>query len=724
MKTNFWILLLAVATLGFVSCAKEPSVTDPDPQPGEEKILGYVAFNLSNTETSRAETLAGDAFDKGDQNEYAIVRDAAANRLIMFNEDGSYFGSTMLSWSDEAIFKPGHDDEHNGDANYKESEVLYAAIATYDKTDVPPASVLVVLNARPWRVNKLLLDLEAAGANAKKMALQWITLDNNVYPQEKDGESAAYYSYEGTPYFTMSSSIYVDKEGELAADVKLSSQHICSSVQLAAKNPVTVYVERLVAKFTLGVKKDENTTQYFGDATTVVTIDPSAAEGVDAEELYVQYQDDFTGSLEPKATAWKVHVANWGLNALEPNSFLFKNLVAKDQIDNTTWSGLNFYANWNAWWYHRSYWAVDQHYADGAGYLFGTTRSAHKYPSQYRAAFDNEDNDYLSYDETTIYDEEYTPGYNYVQNDWSLNYISYNDISTRAKNKYAHENTLNENLTDGGYLRAGTHVLVAAQLILEEMDADAGTSLDANYLLPNVEDKYFASNIFWTKDAYTKYAYYLLRNSFTGAARTCENIFDGTTIEFPETDGKFYLKKADDADDVAPTALALADATTYFELKPAYIKGGDGWVTLSLKEGYDLYLLPAADEADPDPDGDGDEADEPEYRKLTSQEVVSAIYRFSEAAKHFNEGRMYYALPIKHNANANTAFDAEKPAAGDFGVVRNHWYKLNITEVQKIGTPVSDPDQPIIPNNEPEQNAIGLEIVILPWHVIEEDVIL
>ena len=61
---------------------------------------------------------------------------------------------------------------------------------------------------------------------------------------------------------------------------------------------------------------------------------------------------------------------------------------------------------------------------------------------------------------------------------------------------------------------------------------------------------------------------------------------------------------------------------------------------------------------------------------------------------------------------------------GDFGVVRNHWYKLEVEELVKPGIPVSVPTQPIIPNVDPEDRYIGVNIHIIPWHVINQNITL
>ena len=84
---------------------------------------------------------------------------------------------------------------------------------------------------------------------------------------------------------------------------------------------------------------------------------------------------------------------------------------------------------------------------------------------------------------------------------------------------------------------------------------------------------------------------------------------------------------------------------------------------------------------------------------------------------------MYYYIPIKHMSSDDIVDNEYEYNVGRYGVVRNHWYKLNINAIKNPGIPVDDPNQPIIPNDDPDQDYYAaFEIVILPWHVITNDV--
>lgn len=57
---------------------------------------------------------------------------------------------------------------------------------------------------------------------------------------------------------------------------------------------------------------------------------------------------------------------------------------------------------------------------------------------------------------------------------------------------------------------------------------------------------------------------------------------------------------------------------------------------------------------------------------------------------------------------------------GWFGVVRNHIYKVNLTGIFGLGTPVFDPDEIIIPEKPEEKDVyLAADIRILSWRIVD-----
>ena len=77
----------------------------------------------------------------------------------------------------------------------------------------------------------------------------------------------------------------------------------------------------------------------------------------------------------------------------------------------------------------------------------------------------------------------------------------------------------------------------------------------------------------------------------------------------------------------------------------------------------------------------------------------------------------YYFTSIKHKIGTEEARD---------GVVRNHYYKVKITGITGLGTPVFDPSINIVPEEVVDDNSyVAAQINVLSWAVVaQQDVVL
>lgn len=111
---------------------------------------------------------------------------------------------------------------------------------------------------------------------------------------------------------------------------------------------------------------------------------------------------------------------------------------------------------------------------------------------------------------------------------------------------------------------------------------------------------------------------------------------------------------------------------------------------------------------------------------------VAELTKGTNARNYYYEnGSAYFNAPILHQAAA----DGGTPAEDVYGVVRNHYYALTITEINNLGAPVNgdvfgpddpnDPndDKPIIPNPEDlKDNFIKAKITVYDWHQKDSNV--
>ena len=94
--------------------------------------------------------------------------------------------------------------------------------------------------------------------------------------------------------------------------------------------------------------------------------------------------------------------------------------------------------------------------------------------------------------------------------------------------------------------------------------------------------------------------------------------------------------------------------------------------------------------------------------------VINEELASVQPARVYKEGMTYYYTDIRHLAN-----DTEK--IGAYGVVRNHVYRVNITDIQGFGTPVYDPEVDFITPEKPVDidTFVAAQINILSWRVVD-----
>lgn len=100
---------------------------------------------------------------------------------------------------------------------------------------------------------------------------------------------------------------------------------------------------------------------------------------------------------------------------------------------------------------------------------------------------------------------------------------------------------------------------------------------------------------------------------------------------------------------------------------------------------------------------------------VLANEAANAALGASNA-RIYKSGMTYYHTAIKHLGAAGKD--------GEIGMVRNHFYKVNITNITGFGTPVYDKDTdfvPTIPEDDPH-TYLAARINVLSWRVVANDV--
>ena len=732
MKTNDKILSIILATIlatvGFSSC--QDSIIDDGgmeiPDGKEDSSPYYLAlrvFDASAASGSRADFDSGSddytennkTFNHGLAAEYAVYKPATGkgpHYLLIFDETDKLSDLSQLEFVDDDG-TDGYDYSLvNQNTGYAKYLTLYTKVSGSIGVDLTADKIMVVLNASDALVSALNTAKEDGKtySDVCGIKLSGTSDEDFLYKKVTSGSTT-------TKYFTMSSSMIVKSGSGSSVEVLPALQKTLDGGELkfytteeeAKTNPsVVVYVERMQAKYNVLFKKKDNNLYYLDNSNAA----PDASEKAINVSSLILSKEDFTFSgvapfgeklnviniytrnssieetlnqeLKGIEKDWKVNITGWNVNGLQKSEYVFKNLETykSDLTD--------YFTNWNTFPTIRNFWAEDPNY---------NTSANRKYPDQYRWASTGVTKPYITKDQETAGTD--------VTGNWILKYFNYTALAQKAIHQYSPECTFDIDVltsndpADKAHMRAGTHIIVTAQLLIDGLDSSsvyASTEVGNVGLISDAADKYYMNGIFWSEAAYKEYVaeylgYYLLNNG--------------------SVDGIFYVEDTVNSSD-RNIEYKVAGASD-FVVEAAHIKGGDGYVWIKPKTGTTLYICKKAAVA-----GTGEEEGvEAEFEEYSTDSFISLRDAHPEYyAGCYTNGLMYYPIAVKHN----TASTSSTIATGDFGSVRNHWYTFTITNIAAPGIPVHSMNQLIIPNNEPVNEALGVNVSVLPWHTLDLDV--
>ncbi|MCH5214131.1 MAG: Mfa1 fimbrilin C-terminal domain-containing protein [Muribaculaceae bacterium] len=443
---------------------------------------------------------------------------------------------------------------------------------------------------------------------------------------------------------------------------------------------VDIYVERYAAKvnFQLG--------ETSGDNNIIKGIKVANSDNSGEE---------YTLTFVPEA---------WAVNAVEPQTYVTKNFFKADgeTVDFSQPADFSFFQNvfegwsgWNSPDKHRSYWGQSHAYYE-----------AH-YP---RTADDlakdkNVDGTYDTY---------------------SLKYYSYNEIFNEAAalkgNKsfaknvaangtstlYARENTVQGQALINAYkFTTGPASAIASVVMIGHYvvtDAQGQT-----VALPTGDDCFYVTG---NSDHYTYYTKANMTKYFMEQAINFyyKNTADGDTEEeyLPVYNGTFAQGYADAFVLTHPNLNVLQNMaldSRFTTLQVDLSKLGD----------HKLYA-----------DLNGEIV---EVTAANVDVVNRLLFSAVGTTRAFNNGKAYFNIPVKHlgfyrtgNENAglmptDEGWNWENVKSGDFGLVRNHVYTINVTKIEGLGNAIPNPNEPIVPPND-EDYYIGARIIVLNWALV------
>ncbi len=187
---------------------------------------------------------------------------------------------------------------------------------------------------------------------------------------------------------------------------------------------------------------------------------------------------------------------------------------------------------------------------------------------------------------------------------------------------------------------------------------------------------------------------------------------DGNPFEVVNWYGKDYIGEDDlltvVANTLKNTYFSSADNSTFTGLTPADIKCVAREVTDA--KAYEVYFQLSTEGANKT----WYKYEGGNYNYINVPSLNDALAAVQPALV-YNDGMTYYWLDIKHLGNAGSTTE--------YGIVRNHVYKVNISDITGYGTPVYDGTSDFINLEKPEDivTYVSAQINILSWRVVEND---
>lgn len=102
----------------------------------------------------------------------------------------------------------------------------------------------------------------------------------------------------------------------------------------------------------------------------------------------------------------------------------------------------------------------------------------------------------------------------------------------------------------------------------------------------------------------------------------------------------------------------------------------------------------------------------PTFTEVDKSIVLAAIE--ASKAEIRKGGRAYYFVPIKHLGKTGEV--------AEYGIVRNHFYKITLSGIKGFGTPVYNPDQvvkPVVPTYD--DTYLAARVQVLQWRIVNQN---
>lgn len=679
MKKSIFFGLGALLALGATSCSKDDMLMPGSSTPLEEDQTFFTNISV-NTIGGMTRSANDDyEYNNGEDPKYDYGKPYESNvksvYFVFYDETGQRVATTQP-------MKDINNGDFAGTPNGDSEGTVFQGVVRIDvkRGMLPPSQVLCFIN--PITATNFDINPEFATIERAKTATRDFIIDtDDNFAMSK----SVYYKEVGTNKFekvvatpiadTQLFPTEAKAKEALEAETSNSRNNTNSSL-------VNIYVERYAAKVELDAKNP-----------TINLI-----EDVTNPTRKLRFVPDY-----------------WCVNAYESKTYAIKSF-----LDNTLTADLDYdYLSsqmvnaagdkvwkWNSPENHRSFWAQSPAY-----YTESYPRNADDIKDEFMVYANGNSRyslSYYSYNEVAEMaqvGELSTRGRKVKGDNYDWIYVRENTVSGTALHRAAENPLASPKAAIGSVVLTGHYVLdgTADDAILPGTCYVQGNATNGYriFLSESEAIPYFVnSSIRLYADAQGKTEFFNYRNSNYGF----KDVY-GTNYskQFVMKHPDFYVRR--DAED---------PSNEYFTLDSRFV--GLQIDLTALNDSYPIYV-----------ELDG------KIQKVTEgniDEVNRQILYASGTVQGYKNGLAFFSIPIKHlgyyregNPNKNydinqSEFDWNKVCTGDFGIVRNHSYKIQVNSISGLGNGIPDPNDPIVPPTDPEEYFIGARLIILNWAVV------
>lgn len=721
MKTTY---LYGAMTLGllFTAC-KSDDLGMPDNPVMESDQTLYINMNIrGDISGTRAASADGTPVNPGDFDEGTDQENAVNNAYFVFyDEDGNVVGDLVPVTLDNPQTVPDPD----GTVNTYYKSVIPVSVRKGEKK---PTGVICYINPiSPSSLQTTLSNIQTVHREQIKSTIG------------------------GKDFFAMSNSVYyANKDAvkpEITVQIKEGQLFTTEAAALEADESLTVdiYVERYASKLTFTAEEEGKNTPYKTKSRTY-TYNPDGMDTYEDVDVVLTFVPQYWAL---NARANKTYVIKSFRREAEngtvlPDNYSFAllnnriNLAKPEQVieygSETMYDALSPADSWtwNAPSYHRSYWGMSPAY----------------FQNEYPEVASDVEKITMPYQDYLSYGELESKGYKIGTEAFTApHYFKETTVGTKALNSknpaaavasviYVGQYKMTVNgteLTDNPnfytYLKGSVTVDGKTE---QRPFVYFDSKNDGTSVVPGGESmlrRFCAqSTILYTKNAET--------GEYEELGLDRYNLFI-QALEVAEIKDK--VKEVVDGNKT--TALKLKANTRSLQFKSAeaannitdgenndikiYIASGDGYKTIVADNNFTPENDPTGKmETASDSNGEGGTIALSKANSILMQQVGYAYY--------YSAGKAYFNIPVRHFGWYRTGNDNNKKdkdgnpvpmnwnlvRVGDFGMVRNHSYKVEVNKITGLADGINGDSTPIVPPAASEDYYVSYRVNILKWAVV------